>query len=133
MGVATIKDFGEEIGQQPHELGREDEGLHRGCELLHGDGHVTDLAAGDPGDLADRLREGQKPRGGYLTELSRVPLLRQRRDRHIREVLGVYERLGHAIDRDSSRFRENRLRKKLSLKFWLKNWSARSSTPRRTP
>ena len=41
----------------PDALVKEDEGLHRGCELLHGDGHVMDLAAGDPGDLADRLRE----------------------------------------------------------------------------
>jgi DNA-binding transcriptional LysR family regulator len=47
-------------------------------------------------DLLDRLREGQQPRAGQLVDLAPVPVLRQRGDRDVRDVLGVDERLLHA-------------------------------------
>ena len=50
-------------------------------------------ATGRPGDLFDRLGEGQKPRAGQLVELADVPVLGQRRDSNVGDVVGVDERL----------------------------------------
>ena len=61
--------------------------------LLHRDRHVPDLATGRPGDLFDRLGEGQKPRAGQLVELAYVPVLGKRRDGNVGDVVGVDERL----------------------------------------
>ena len=62
-------------------------------------GTNVDLAARGAGDLADRLGERQQARAGQLVDLAGVPVLGQRRDRDVGDVLDVDERLAHAVDR----------------------------------
>ena len=56
-------------------------------------------APGRGGDLRDRLVEAQRARAGELVDLAVVPVLRQRGDRDVGDVLGVHERLGHVAAR----------------------------------
>jgi hypothetical protein len=67
-------------------------------ELVQGDRHETDRAAGRLGDLLDRLGEGQQPGSGQLVELAHVPVFRQCCGRDVGDVIGVEERLCHAPD-----------------------------------
>src|SRR5918995_548795 len=64
-----------------------------------------------PGHAGRRRSGGRcgrpRPRPGRLVELPRVPVLRQRRHRHVRYVLGVDEGLGYAIDRERELAAEN--------------------------
>ena len=48
---------------------------------------------------ADRLGERQQPRAGQLVDLARVPVLGQRRDRDVGDVVDVDERLRHVAGR----------------------------------
>lgn len=86
VGVAAVQDCGEQVVQQRHEIFRYLVlGQWRGV-LLRGDRHATDLPACRPGDLADRLPQGQEARTRNLVELTRVPVLRQRGNRDVRDV-----------------------------------------------
>ena len=51
-------------------------------------------------DLVDRLGEGQKPRAGQLVELADVPVIGQRGDRDVGDVVGVDERLRRVAGRE---------------------------------
>ena len=62
-------------------------------------GYVADLAAHRPRDLEDRLREREEPGPGELVELADVPIVGQRRDRYVGDVVGVDERLGRVCGR----------------------------------
>jgi hypothetical protein len=55
-------------------------------------GTVADLAAARLGDLVDGLPESHQRRAGELVELANVSVLRQRRDRHVGDVVRVDER-----------------------------------------
>ncbi|HEV3398622.1 MAG TPA: NAD(P)H-binding protein, partial [Actinomycetes bacterium] len=47
------------------------------------------FAAGRLGDLLDRLREREEPGAGHLVELADVPVVGERRDRDVGDVVGV--------------------------------------------
>ena len=72
----------------------------QGLVLLDGDRNVPERAAGRLGDLLDRFREGQQARTGQLVDPTGVPFLRQRRDGHVGDVVGVDERLDRVARRE---------------------------------
>jgi hypothetical protein len=97
--VAAVQHPGEDVGQQSYVFGR-DAGLRQyRAVLLRGDGPVAHLAAGRLGDLGDRLAEAEQPRAGELVDLAGVPVLGERRDRDIGDVLGIDERLRDVLGR----------------------------------
>ena len=92
-GVAAVEDLTEDEGQHLDELARNALlGSGRG-EVLDRDRDVADLAAHRPGDFQDRLSEREEPGPGELVELPDVPIVGQRRDRDVGDVVGVDERL----------------------------------------
>ena len=61
--------------------------------ILQRDRHVADLAAGRVRDLRHRFCEAEQARAGELVELANVPVVGQRGDRDVGNVVGVDERL----------------------------------------
>src|SRR5688500_9889285 len=74
-GIATIEDLTEDEGQHLDDLARNALAGRSGGEGLDRDRRVADLAADRPGDLEDRLREGEEPGPGELVELADVPIV----------------------------------------------------------
>ena len=100
VGVAAVEDLAEQVRQQPHDLGRHFLLRKQRLELLHRDGHVPELPVGRPGDLVDRLLEGQQAWAGDLVELAHVALFGQCRDRDVGDVVDVDERLRRIAGRE---------------------------------
>jgi hypothetical protein len=99
-GVAAVEDFAEQVGEQLHYFGWNSLPGSGGRVLIERDRQVADLPAGCLSDLADGLGEGQRPRAGQLVELARIPLLRQRGDRDVSDVVGIDERFGRVARRE---------------------------------
>jgi hypothetical protein len=93
LGEAAGADVLVQGGRQPHPfLGHALRTL-LGHVLVGGQRHVTDVAAGRPGDLRDHVGEGHQPRAAELVAPAGVPVLGECGDRHLGDVLGVDERL----------------------------------------
>jgi len=103
VGVAAVEDLAEQVGEQADDVVGDALLGGRGREGVDGDRDVGDLAAERPGDLGDRIGEGQRPGPGQLVDLADVPVVGQRRGRDVREVVGVDERLGGVAGRERDR------------------------------
>jgi len=95
----TISEFSPDEGQHLDDLARNALLGSSGGEVLGRDRYVADLAAHRPGDFLDRLPELEESWTGELVELADVPIVGQRRDRDVGDVVGVDERLGRVSGR----------------------------------
>jgi hypothetical protein len=82
--LRSVEDGHHQLGQCHSEIARHALFEHSGRELLRGDWHITDLAAGGSRDLADRVGEGEQPGAGHLVHAAGMAILCQPQQRHPR-------------------------------------------------